>query len=54
MLSRLTDDATAAVRALRRNPRLTLVMVLPLGLGLGANTTIFSAIDHHLPGALET
>jgi len=44
MLSRLADDATAAVRALRRNPRLTLVMVFTLALGLGANTAIFSIV----------
>ena len=44
MLSRLRDDATAALRALRRNPRLTLVMIFTLALGLGANTTIFSIV----------
>jgi len=38
-------DARYAVRALRRAPAFTAVVVLTLGVGLGATTAIFSAVD---------
>jgi putative ABC transport system permease protein len=34
-----------AIRSLRRSPGLVVVSVLPLGLGLGVNLTLFRAID---------
>jgi predicted permease len=44
-LDSLLADLRYAVRALRGNPGFTLVAVLSLGLGIGANTAIFSLID---------
>ena len=38
-------DVRFAVRLLSRNPILTLVAVLSLGLGIGANTTIFTLVN---------
>jgi predicted permease len=37
-----------ALRALRRNPWLALVVVVSLGLGIGANTAVFSLLDQVL------
>jgi putative ABC transport system permease protein len=38
-------DLRYAVRSLARTPRLTAVMVLTLGLGVGANAAVFSLVD---------
>ena len=41
----LLNDLRFAVRLLARTPALTLVAVLSLGLGIGANTAIFTLIN---------
>jgi len=43
-LESLLADIRYAVRALRRTPTYTAVVVITLGLGIGANTAIFSVI----------
>ncbi|MBL8959062.1 MAG: ABC transporter permease [Gemmatimonadetes bacterium] len=44
-LETLLQDATYALRGLRRAPAFTATVVLTLGLGIGANTAIFGIVD---------
>src|SRR5690349_19718514 len=44
-LESLGGDVRYALRSLRANPGFALVAIVSLGLGIGANTAIFSLID---------
>src|SRR5580658_4878510 len=45
MLDGLSSDIRSILRSLVRSPGFTLFVVLTLGLGIGANTAIFSVAD---------
>jgi hypothetical protein len=51
-LERLFQDLRYALRQLARNPGFASVAILSLALGIGANTAIFSMIDHLMLRAL--
>ncbi|HEX5436782.1 MAG TPA: ABC transporter permease, partial [Gemmatimonadaceae bacterium] len=47
-MTSLLHDLRSALRSLRRAPRFTAAVVITLALGLGANTAIFSVVNHLL------
>jgi putative ABC transport system permease protein len=59
-MENLWKDLRVALRSLRKRPGFALVIVLTLGLGIGANTAIFSVayavllapLPYHEPGRL--
>jgi predicted permease len=48
MMNALARDMRFAVRSLRKQPGFSAIVVLTLGLGIGANTAIFSLLDQVL------
>ena len=44
-MNQLINDLRLTLRALRRTPGFAIVIILALGLGIGANTAIFSLMD---------
>src|SRR5262245_47219119 len=47
-MSTLAQDVRYALRTLTRTPAFTAIVILTLGLGIGANTAIFSLMDQVL------
>jgi predicted permease len=45
MISGITQDVRYAIRQLRKSPVFFAIVILTLGLGIGANTAIFSMVD---------
>src|SRR5262245_48244564 len=47
-LDSVSRDLRYAGRAVRRTPTFTVIVVLTLAVGIGANTAVFSVLDHVL------
>lgn len=45
MLSNVRNDVRYAVRTLRRNPAFAVAAIVPIALGIGINTAIFSVLN---------
>ena len=52
-MSSVLHDLSFAARMIRKSPGFTLVVLLSLGLGIGANTAIFSVVDAALLRSME-
>lgn len=52
-MSSVFHDLSFAARMIRRSPGFTLVVLLSLGLGIGANTAIFSIVDATLLRSMD-
>jgi hypothetical protein len=48
-MSWLRDDLRVALRRVRHQPGFTLVVILTLAFGLGANTAVFTLVDALIP-----
>ena len=44
-MSLVTQDTSYALRLFRKTPVITLIVVLTLAIGIGANTALFSVVD---------
>ena len=56
MMGALGQDLSFALRGLRRSPGLTIAIVVTLSLGVGANASVFTAIDRvffHAPSGVK-
>src|SRR6516165_2136040 len=57
MIDQFLNDIRASVRGARKNPKLGLLAILMLAMGIGANSTVFSWITatllNPIPGASQ-